>query len=135
MFAWRYAAGHATSFLYLLSIFGYSALKTYPGMTLTRPRSFTGNGKTTLNRCWPVQVLVSHSIPDFVHLSLHCLASLGICIFIFCFMCTTKEEENVPLQTESKDSFSLEKIIIRGFTKIRSGRVIQSSLDLFESGV
>ena len=50
------------------------------------------------------------------------------------FVCTIIEKENGPLKTENKGSFSLEKIIIGDFTKIRDGRLTQN-LDLFGSGV
>lgn len=64
MFEWRFVAEQVTSFLYLLSILGYIALKTYPEVTLTWHHSFKVDVKTALDGYWPMQVFISHSIPD-----------------------------------------------------------------------
>ena len=51
MFAWRFVAGQATGFFFLLSVFGYNTLKIYPEMTLRLYHPFKFDGKTTLNKC------------------------------------------------------------------------------------
>lgn len=128
MFGWGFAAGQATGFLCLLSIWGYSALKTCPWMTYRA--SFTwGWGKNNLK--WVLTNAGAHQSehPCFVHTSLHCLASLRMCIPSYSVLGVALTNRKLPLETDSKDSSSSGKTMIRGFTRIRNGRVIRGSLD------
>lgn len=92
MFAWRVAIGQATGLLYLLSVFAHSGLKIYPEVILGCYHSFKGDGKTPLNACCPVQVLISHSsLACPLLFALPCLSQDVHFQLFLCFTCTTKE--------------------------------------------
>lgn len=85
----------------LIECLRYSTLQTYPRMTLVWHHSFKVDGKTTLNGCWPMQVLVTHSIPDlFASICVDLLVSGCAFSAILCFMSTIEEYKTVPLKTK-----------------------------------
>lgn len=131
---WRFAAGQATAFFCLLSVLAYNALKTYPERTLMWHHLFKVDGKTTLNGCWPMKMLISYSISN--SFTLICIALLvSECAFsaILCFMCT-KRTEKCAIKSR-KQGFLQFGEDYKGFIRIRNVRGTQSSLDLFGSGV